>query len=86
MHRLSLEQRTGLKITGVVNVDSFDENTILIDTEEGVMNIKGNALHVSRLTLEKGEADIDGKIDSIVYLDKKSSAKKGEGLIKHLFS
>jgi sporulation protein YabP len=81
-----MEQRMGLKITGVVNVNSFDENTILIDTEEGVMNIKGNGLHVSRLTLEKGEADIDGRIDSLVYLDKKSSAKKNEGIIKHLFS
>jgi sporulation protein YabP len=81
-----MEQRTGLKITGVVNVDSFDEDMVLIDTEEGVMNIKGSGLHVSRLTLEKGEADIDGKVDSIVYLNKNSAKKKGEGLIKHLFS
>jgi sporulation protein YabP len=81
-----MEQRTGLKITGVVNLDSFDEDMVLIDTEEGVMNIKGSGLHVSRLTLEKGEADIDGKVDSIVYLNKNSAKKKGEGLIKHLFS
>jgi sporulation protein YabP len=81
-----MEQRTGLKITGVVNVNSFDENTILIDTEEGAMTIKGNGLHVSRLSLEKGEADIDGKVDSLIYLDKKSHQKRGEGLIKHLFS
>jgi sporulation protein YabP len=81
-----MEQRTGLKITGVVNINSFDENMILIDTEEGIMNIKGNGLHVSRLTLEKGEADIDGKVDSLIYLDKKNYRKKGEGIIKHLFS
>jgi sporulation protein YabP len=73
-----MEQRTGLKITGVVNVDSFDEDMVLIDTEEGVMNIKGSGLHVSRLTLEKGEADIDGKVDSIVYLNKNPAKKKGE--------
>jgi hypothetical protein len=36
--------------------------------------------------LEKGEADIDGKVDSLIYLDKKSHKKRGEGLIKHLFS
>jgi sporulation protein YabP len=81
-----MEQRTGLKITGVVNVDSFDEDMVLIDTEEGVMNIKGSGLHVSRLTLEKGEADIDGKVDSIVYLNKNPAKKKGGGLLKHLFS
>jgi sporulation protein YabP len=81
-----MEQRTGLKITGVVNVASFDEEAIVIDTEEGVMNVKGSGLHVSRLTLEKGEADIDGKVDSIVYSEAKSKRKKGEGLVRHLFS
>jgi sporulation protein YabP len=86
MHRLGMEQRTGLKVTGVINVISFDENTIIVDTEEGILNIKGNGLHVGRLTIEKGEADIDGRIDSLIYSDKKSASKKGDSLIKHLFS
>jgi sporulation protein YabP len=86
MHKLSLEQRTSAKITGVIKVNSFDENIIVMDTEEGLLNIKGKDLHVSRLTLEKGEADIDGKIDSLIYMDKKSTANRNEGLLKHLFS
>jgi sporulation protein YabP len=86
MHRLSLEQRDSVKITGVIKVNSFDENIIIMDTEEGALNIKGKDLHVSRLTLEKGEADIDGRIDSLVYSDKKSTAHRNEGLLKRLFS
>jgi sporulation protein YabP len=78
MHTLSLNQRSSLAITGVVTVNSFDENIIITDTQEGILTIKGKDLHVSRLTLEKGEADIEGRIDSLVYSEKKK--------IKHLFS
>lgn len=84
-HRLSLEQRRGCKITGVVEVDSFDENTILMETVDGMLTIKGNGLHVGRLNLEKGEADVDGKVDSLTYSDKNTLAKKGEGLLTRLF-
>ena len=85
-HRLSLEQRRECKITGVVEVQSFDENTILLETVEGMLTIKGNGLHVSRLNLDKGEADVEGLVDSLVYTDKKTLAKKGEGLLTRLFS
>ena len=85
-HRLSLEQRRECKITGVVEVQSFDENTILLETVEGMLTIKGNGLHVSRLNLDKGETDVEGLVDSLVYTDKKTLAKKGEGLLARLFS
>ena len=85
-HRISLEQRRECKITGVVEVQSFDENTILLETVEGMLTIKGNGLHVSRLNLDKGEADVEGLVDSLVYTDKKTLAKKGEGLLTRLFS
>lgn len=85
-HRLSLDQRRECKITGVVEVQSFDENTILLETVEGMLTMKGNGLHVSRLNLDKGEADVEGLVDSLVYTDKKTLAKKGEGLLTRLFS
>ena len=47
--------------------------------------IKGEGLHVSRINLDKGEADIDGKADSFVYSERTSLAKKGEGLLTRLF-
>ena len=81
-HRFSMEQRRECKITGVVEVHSFDENNIV----DGMLAIKGNNLHVSRLNLEKGEADVDGRVDSLTYSDKSTLAKKGEGLLTRLFS
>lgn len=85
-HRLCLEQRRDCKITGVIDVHAFDENNILMETVDGMLAIKGNGLHVSRLSLEKGEADVDGRVDSLAYSDKNTLAKKGEGLLTRLFS
>ena len=85
-HRLGMEQRRDCKLTGVVEVLSFDENTILMETVDGMLTIKGSNLHVSRLNLEKGEADVDGRVDSLAYSDKNTLAKKGEGLLTRLFS
>lgn len=84
-HRLCMEQRRECKITGVIEIDSFDENGILMETVDGMLAIKGNSLHVRRLSLEKGEADVDGRVDSLSYADKSTFAKKGEGLLKRLF-
>lgn len=84
-HRFSMEQRGECRITGVVDVHSFDENTILMDTVDGILTIKGTNLHVGRLNLEKGEADVDGTVNSLVYSDKNTLAKKGKGLLTRLF-
>lgn len=84
-HRFSMEQRRDCKITGVIEVDSFDENSILMETVDGMLTIKGDSLHVSRLNLDKGEADVDGRVDSFSYTDKSTFAKKGEGLLTRLF-
>jgi sporulation protein YabP len=86
MHTLILEQRNSARITGVVKVNSFDDNNIFMDTEEGALVIKGTGLHVSRLTLEKGEADVEGRISALSYSDKKSVSKKGESIVKRMFS
>ena len=66
-HKLQLHNRKDCIISGVVDVLSFDVNEILLETEQGMLMIRGNALHVTRLTLEKGEIEIDGKIDSFTY-------------------
>jgi len=84
-HRFSMEQRRDCKITGVGEVHSFDENNILMETVDGMLSIKGNNLHVSRLNLEKGEADVDGRVDAFTYSEKSTLAKKGEGLLTRLF-
>lgn len=54
LHKLVFQNRSAGSITGIADVVSFDENTIVLDTDMGLLTIKGKELHVSRLTLEKG--------------------------------
>lgn len=83
-HRLTLENRRGGTVTGVSDVNSFDEKEILLFTEAGKLVIKGEQLHVKRLDLEKGEVDLEGKVDSITYLSK-TKDRKDESLLKRMF-
>jgi len=66
-HKVTIAGRRNGTISGVSDVLSFDVQEIVLQTVEGLLMIKGEELHVSRLTLEKGEVDIDGKIDSLTY-------------------
>mgnify|MGYP000541487031 CR=1 FL=1 len=61
--------------SGVVDVLSFDVAEILLETELGMLLIKGHDLHVNRLSLEKGEIDIEGRIDSLTYSEPKNCCK-----------
>ena len=58
---------------------------IVLETEQGMLMIRGNELHVNRLTLDKGEVDIDGRIDSFVYSDTAASGEKQESFFARLF-
>ncbi len=84
-HKISLNARSSAAITGVKDVLSFDAGEVLLETEQGILMLRGNDLHVNRLTLEKGEVDVDGKIDSLTYSDSNSYGKSGESLISRLF-
>lgn len=84
-HKLTLSNRRTGTITGVADVISFDISEVLLETEQGMLMIKGADLHVNRLTLEKGEIDIEGRIDSLAYSDVNSYQKQGESLIGRLF-
>ena len=84
-HGLTLDGRRAGKITGVVDVVSFDPEMILLETSQGMLTIKGQELHVSRLYLEKGEVDVDGKIDSLAYSDREETAKKAAGFFGRMF-
>lgn len=84
-HKLNINGRKAASITGVDDVLSFDANEVLLQTEQGVLMIRGNELHVNRLTVEKGEVDIEGRIDSLTYSDNSSYSKSGETLLGRLF-
>ena len=84
-HKLMLTDRRTCTISGVNDVLSFDVNEILLETEQGMLMIKGSELHVSRLSLDKGEVDVDGRIDSFTYSENAGYGAKGESLIARLF-
>ena len=84
-HKLMLTDRRTCTISGVNDVLSFDVNEILLETEQGMLMIKGSELHVSRLSLDKGEVDVDGRIDSFTYSENNGYGTKGESLLARLF-
>ena len=84
-HKMVLSNRKNGVLNGVIDVLSFDVGEILLETELGMLMIKGSDLQVSRLTLEKGEVDIEGRIDSLVYSDVKKASKQAESLLGRLF-
>ena len=84
-HKVVLNNRKNGQFTGILDVVSFDPGEILLETEQGMLQIKGNDLHVNRLTLEKGEVDVEGKIDCLIYTETQSFAKKSESLMSRLF-
>ena len=84
-HKLELYNREKGTVTGVLDVISFDENTIVLDTDMGLLTIKGKDLHVSRLSLEKGELDLEGRTDSLVYSSNESYRKSNQSLLSRLF-
>lgn len=85
MHKVTMSNRRTCTINGVNDVLSFDIHEILLETEQGMLMIKGSDLHVNRLTLDKGEVDVDGKIDSFTYSDTAGSSHKNESLLAKLF-
>ncbi|PNV62426.1 sporulation protein YabP [Clostridium sp. chh4-2] len=84
-HKVIMENRSSSSITGIRDVVSFNENQVVLDTDMGLLTIKGKDLHVSRLTVEKGEADVDGTIDSLVYTSNEAFHKSAESWVVRLF-
>lgn len=84
-HKLIVNNRKTSMVTGVLDVLAFDLNEILLETEQGMLMVRGKDLHVNRLTLEKGEVDLAGHIDSVAYSDVPHHSKKGDNLFARLF-
>lgn len=70
-----VEDRNKVTITGVDQVESFNENTIVLKTIKGGMIIKGENLNVDKLNLDDGNVKISGIINGVNYVDKDSSQK-----------
>lgn len=66
-HNIIMENRKALTISGVNDIDSFDEHTIIIFTELGELIIKGRDLHITSMSVETGELIMDGEVSSLTY-------------------
>ena len=84
-HKISLNNRLAGSMTGVREVISFDGGEIILDTEQGIMIVKGEDLHVTRLTLDKGEVEISGRIDGILYTENEDKKKEKGSFLAKLF-
>ena len=80
-----LENREKLTLTGILDIYSFDDQIIIIETELGLLTIKGDNLKISKLSLDTSDFVVDGKISSLAYSDSVVGTKKGKGILGKIF-
>ena len=68
-HALTLDGRRLLTMTGVTEVESFDEQMVVLHTTKGVLVIRGQGLHLQLLSLDGGQVHVDGTVSSLTYED-----------------
>ncbi len=66
-HRVMLEEREQLVISGVEEVESFDENAIYLTTAQGPLEIQGEGLHIEKLSLDGGDLKVEGRVNALLY-------------------
>jgi len=81
-HSITLDSRNKLKVTGVTDVESFDEYEIILCTSLGKLFIEGQELHMERLTLDSGDVAVTGTVNSVKYED---APKAKSGILSKLF-
>ena len=77
-----LNNRKVLNLTGVKDVGKFDDQSIIVFTNQGKLKVSGSNLKIGKLSVESGELELNGSINSIVYVDLKDM---GSGFFKNLF-
>lgn len=81
-HRLELVGRERLTVSGVEDVERFDETGIVMSTSAGTLVVTGEDLHIGKLSLDGGELHVEGRVDSVTYED--DGAGRG-GFLSRLF-
>jgi len=66
-HRIILEDREQLTISGVEEVESFDDTTIRMTTAQGELEVQGEDLHIEKLSLDGGDLKVEGQITALIY-------------------
>ncbi len=74
-HSIILENRSRLTLTGVTDVDSFNESCIALFTQLGELTIRGRELHINEMSVESGDVTVEGDISALIYGDRDSRKK-----------
>ena len=82
LHKLVMTGREKLTVTGVEDVDSFDETTIVAYTDYGELTVSGTELHICVLNIEHGELTVEGNISGLNYLNQQP---KSSGFFSRMF-
>lgn len=85
VQNLILENREKLSISGVLDVLSFDDQIVILETELGLLTVKGENLRINKLSLDTGEVIVDGEIYSLGYSEKDMDKKSAGGLLGKIF-
>ena len=83
-HKVVIDSRKKIVITAVEDVDSFNENEVILLTNHGFITITGQELHISRLNLEDGQLVVEGMLQSVDYADHEEERTK-RGVISKIF-
>ena len=76
-HSFSSSGRDGMAISGVVDVVSFDDRGVVMETACGSMAVEGESLHITVLNIGDGRVNIEGRINGVYYFDNTPKPKKG---------
>lgn len=82
-HNLILEDRRTLTVSGVEDIDSFDEETVVLLTDLGELTVKGEGLHINKLNVDTGELHVEGSIHTMLYTN--DEPRRNAGLFARLF-
>ena len=83
-HRLELDGRESLTVSGVEDVERFDETGIVMTTAVGTLVVTGEDLHIGKLSLDGGELHVDGAIHTLLYEDRMPRDSRG-GFLRRIF-
>ena len=81
-HKLTLNARQQLTVTGVSEVVSFDEGTVVLQTGDGVLLIQGSELQLKNLSLEGGQVAVDGRVSALIYQEPRPTGSWLRRLLK----
>ncbi|MEG0017618.1 MAG: sporulation protein YabP [Hydrogenoanaerobacterium sp.] len=82
-HNLILEDRRTLTVSGVEDIDSFDEENIVLFTDMGELTVKGEGLHINKLSVDTGELNVEGDVHSLIYTN--DEPRRNGGFFARMF-